>query len=103
MQGYVEASRRGVRILYITEITSENLPHCNEIAQFVVLRHLEGVRGNFAVSDTEYVAGVMTGDTLGSLVHSNVKELVQQQRYVFDTLWGQALPAKEKLEKLRGS
>lgn len=103
MQGYVEASRRGVRILYITEITRENLHHCNETVQFAVLRHLNGVRGNFAVSDTEYVAGVMHGNTLASLVHSNVKELVQQQRHVFDTLWKQALPAKERMEQLRGS
>jgi two-component system sensor histidine kinase VicK len=92
-----------IRILYITEITRENLQHCYEIVQFAVLRHLNGVRGNFAVSDTEYVAGVMHGNTLASLVHSNVKELVQQQRQVFDTLWEQALPAKERMEQLRGS
>lgn len=101
-QGYVEASRRGVRILYVTEITRDNLPHCKEIMQFAKLRHLDGVRGNFAVSDTEYVAGVMRGDTLASLVHSDVKELVQQQRHVFDTMWEQALPAKERIEQLRG-
>lgn len=105
LQGYIEASRRGVKILllYITEITRENLPHCEEIVQFAVLRHLGGVRGNFAVSDTEYVAGVMDGNTLASLLYSNVRELVQQQRYVFDMLWEQASPAKERLEQLRGS
>ncbi len=53
-QGYVEASRRGVMIFYLTEITTENLPHCKEIMRFAKLRHLNGVRGNFAVSDTEY-------------------------------------------------
>jgi hypothetical protein len=101
-QGYVEASSRGVRIMYVTEITRDNLPHCKEIVQFAELRHMDGVRGNFAVSDTEYVAGVMRGDTLTSLVHSDVKELVLQQRHVFDTLWEQAAPAKERMEQLRG-
>ena len=103
LEGYVEAHKRGVKILYITEITRENLRHCNQIVQFGMLRHLDGVRGNFAVSDTEYVSGVMSHDTLTSLVHSDVRELVQQQRHVFDTLWEQALPAKERMEQLRGS
>ena len=101
-QGYVQASRRGVRILYVTEITKNNLPHCKEIAQFAELRHLGGVRGNFAVSDTEYLAGAMRAGTLASLVYSDLKELVLQQRHVFDTLWEQAVPAKERMEQLLG-
>ena len=99
-QGYLDGKRRGVRILYITEITKANLPHCRKIMQFAELRHLDDVKGNFAVSDTEYVAGVKLGDTLVSLVHSDMRELVMQQRYVFDTLWDQAVPAKERLEHL---
>lgn len=101
-QGYVQAKKRGVRIRYVTEITKNNLPHCMEITQFAELRHLGGVRGNFAVSDTEYVAGAMCGGTLTSLVYSDLKELVQQQRHVFDTLWEQAVPAKERMERLLG-
>lgn len=101
-QGYVEARSRGVRILYVTEITRDNLAHCREIVQFAELRHMDSIRGNFAVSDTEYVAGIMRGDTLASLVHSDVKELVLQQRHIFDTLWEQAAPAKERMDWLRG-
>lgn len=99
-QGYLEARRRGVRILYITEITKGNLLYCKEIMQFAELRHLDGVRGNFAVSDSEYVAGVKRGSTLASLVWSDVKELVQQQRHIFDTLWKHAVPAKERIKQL---
>jgi hypothetical protein len=99
-RGYVEAKKRGVRILYITEITKDNLPYCKKIMQFAELRHLGGVRGNFAVSDTEYVAGIKRGGTLSSLVQSDAKELVRQQRYIFDTLWKHAVPAKERIEQL---
>jgi hypothetical protein len=99
-QGYQEAKGRSVRILYITEITKDNLPYCREIMQFAELRHLEGVRGNFAVSDTEYVAGAKRGSALASLVQSDVKELVEQQRHIFDTLWKHAVPAKERIEQL---
>jgi hypothetical protein len=96
--GYIEAKRQGVKILYITEITKDNLRYCKEIMKFAELRHLDGVKGNFAVSESEYVAGVKRGETLVRLVRSDVKELVQQQRYTFDTLWQHAVPAKEKLE-----
>jgi hypothetical protein len=51
-QGYIDAKKRGVRILYITEITEDNLPYCREIMRFAELRHLRGVKGNFAMSDT---------------------------------------------------
>ena len=98
-QGYTDAKSRGVRIQYITEITKENLQFCVEIMQFAELRHLDKVKGNFAVSDLEYVAGSMQGDTLTSLVRSNSVELVQQQRNVFDTLWAHAIPAEEKIKK----
>lgn len=99
-QGYLDAKRRGVKILYITEITKDNLPYCREIMQFAELRHLNGVEGNFAVSDSEYVAGVKQGSTLTSLVHSDVKEIVQQQRHIFDTLWKHAVPAKQMIGEL---
>jgi hypothetical protein len=101
-RGYIEAKKRGVRILYISEITEDNLSYCREIMQFAELRHLNGVRGNFAVSDSEYVAGVKRGTALTSLVQSDVKELVQQQRHIFDTLWKHAMPAKERIAQLRG-
>lgn len=93
-QGYLDAKRRGVRIMYITEVTKDNLRHCKEIAEFAELCHLDGVMGNFAVSDTEYVAGVMGNGTLKSLVYSDAAELVAQQRLVFDTLWRHAAPAR---------
>jgi hypothetical protein len=100
-QGYLNAKARGVKILYITEITRDNRQHCTEIMEVVSeLRHLSGVKGNFAVSDGEYVAGEKHGNILTSLVHSDIKELVEQQRHVFDTLWRQAVPAKEILERL---
>ena len=93
-EGYVAARRRGVKIMYITEVTKENAKHCREIMQFAELRHLPGVRGNFAVSDTEYVAGDRSGDALGSLVYCSAPEFVKQQLAVFETLWNLAAPAK---------
>lgn len=97
--GYLSAKKRGVRIMYITEITTENLQYCKEIMTFAELRHLQGVKGNFAVSDTEYVAGVKRGKTIVRLVYSDATEMVRQQRHVFDMLWRQAVPANKIVTK----
>lgn len=101
-QGYVDARKRGVRIMYITEITKENLPYCREIMKVAELRHLAGVKANFALSESEYVAGVKEGGSpdIVRLVRSGSKELVGQQRLVFDLLWQNAIPAQERINHL---
>lgn len=53
---YVDAHARGVKIRFITEITKDNLPWCKQLLELVELRHLEGVQGNFGVSELEYMA-----------------------------------------------
>src|SRR3712207_8440747 len=52
----IDMVTRGVKYRYITEITKDNLSYCKELTQSVELRHLEGLRGNFAVNESEYLA-----------------------------------------------
>lgn len=99
-QGYIDAKKRGVRILYITEITKENLPYCKELMKYVELRHLDNVSGSFAVSESEFVAGIQGKKTLKKLVHSNVREIVTHQQEVFETLWENATPAAARMQEL---
>lgn len=99
-EGYLAAQKRGVNIKYITEITPENLPYCRDIMDFAELRHLESVRGNFALSEAEYIAGVLEGGVMKVLVRSDVEELVRQQHLVFQTLWDNAVPAATRISGL---
>ncbi|HKU48750.1 MAG TPA: hypothetical protein VJP79_02260, partial [Nitrososphaera sp.] len=99
-EGYLAAKARGVNIRYITEITPANLQHCQEIMGFAELRHLDMVKGNFALSESEYVAGVLEGNTLVSLVRCDVPELVRQQHLVFQTLWDHSEPAAGRITAL---
>ena len=48
---------RGVKIRFVTEITDDNITHCKELIKSSVseLRHFDGVKGNFYVSENEYV------------------------------------------------
>ena len=54
---FIDAKGRGIKLRYLTEITSENITYCKDIMSIVdELRHLEGIKGNFALSESEYLA-----------------------------------------------
>lgn len=99
---YVDAHARGVRIRFITEITKDNLPHCRQLMELVELRHLEGVQGNFGVSESEYMATATLDreKAVPILIYSNVKQIVKQQQYVFQTLWNKAISAEYRIQEI---
>ena len=55
-KGMIDLVTRGVKYRYITEITKDNLAYCKELAKYVELRHLDGIRGNFVVNESHYIA-----------------------------------------------
>jgi len=95
-----------VEFRYVTEITKDNLTYCKEMLKFSEIRHLDGVKGNFEVSDIkEYVAATTLQSAnkqqpMPQLIYSNVKEVVEQQQYVFDTLWSRAMPSEQKIREI---
>ncbi|MFL6420761.1 MAG: hypothetical protein ACJ71P_15340 [Nitrososphaeraceae archaeon] len=79
--------------------------HCKELIKMVdELRHLEGIRGNFYVNETEYIAPATLhekGKPASQITYSNVKEIVEHHKhYVFDTLWSRAMPAKQRIKEI---
>src|SRR6187402_918147 len=85
--GYIDIRRRGGKIRAFTEITKDNLRNCKELMKLVdELRHLDGVRGGIAVSESEYMATTVLQEAkpLTQVIYSNVKEVVEQGQYIFD-------------------
>jgi two-component system, OmpR family, sensor histidine kinase VicK len=105
----LEAKARDTRLRFITEITQENISCTKEFMEIVELRHLDGVKGNFGVSDSEYIA-ISTTDaslsekclttTIPHAVYSNVIEDIQQQQYVFEILWNKATPPEQRIREI---
>ena len=118
MNAMLDAKRsRGTRLRFVTEVTKNNIPYCKEAMETVELRHLDGVKGNFGVSDTEYIAistptttrtktdlteseSKSTTTIIPHAVYSNVKEDIQQQQYVLEVLWSKAIPAEDKIREI---
>ena len=44
----------GAKFRYITEIKNDNIKYCKELMKVGQVRHLDGIRTNFVVTDTEY-------------------------------------------------
>ncbi len=101
--GYIDIRKRGGKIRAFTEITKDNIHYCKELIKLVdELRHLSGVKGGIAVSESEYMATTLLEEVkpLTQVIFSNVKEVVEQGQYIFDTLWNTATPAEQKIREL---
>ncbi len=99
----IVAHARGVKIRFVTEITKGNLPYCKQMMELGEMKHLDGVQGNFGVSETEYLASATLDKekVVPLLIYSNVKQFVKQQQYVFQTLWNKAIPAEQRIEEIQ--
>ncbi|MDQ6862436.1 MAG: hypothetical protein M3044_01290 [Thermoproteota archaeon] len=103
-KAFLDAKGRNVKLRYLTEITHDNIAACKEIMRIAdELRHLDGIKGNFMVSETEYLAPVILfekGKIAPQAVYSNLKEVVEQQRYIFDSFWMNAMDAEERIKEI---
>jgi len=67
------------------------------------MRHLDAIKGNFMVSESEYIGPLILfehGKIAPQAVYSNIGEVVEQQQYLFDNFWNQAIPAEERIKEI---
>jgi signal transduction histidine kinase len=87
---------------YITKIKEDNIQYCKELMKVGQVRHLDGIRTNFVVTDTEYTSSAFMQQLQShpEIVYSNVRSIVEQQRYLFENLWNKAIPAEHKIMEI---
>jgi two-component system sensor histidine kinase VicK len=99
-----EIKSRGIKVRYITDITKYNVHYCKELMKFVDdTRHLDGIKSNFSVSETEYLDSITTVQKTQStphIIYSNVRDIVEQQKYVFESFWNKAIPAEQRIREI---
>src|SRR6188472_869373 len=99
------------KVRYITDITKDNVKYCKQLMHFFdEIRHIDGLRANFSVSEKEYLASVSLlqedvqpqqfTELLQQIIYSNVKDIVEQQKYVFESFWNKAIPAEQRIKEL---
>ncbi|HEY7569821.1 MAG TPA: ATP-binding protein [Nitrososphaeraceae archaeon] len=100
----IDAKNRGVKIRYLTEITKDNIDYCRELMEIVdEVKHLEGIMGNFMVSDAEYLAPIAFGEetkVAAKVIFCNINSFVEQQQYFFDMLWNRAETISKRIAEI---
>ncbi|HET7391229.1 MAG TPA: histidine kinase dimerization/phospho-acceptor domain-containing protein, partial [Nitrososphaeraceae archaeon] len=103
-KAFLDAKSRGVKLRYITEITPDNISFCKDLKTIVdELRHLDGIKGNFMISELEYLVPIVSFEkrkVASQIIYSNVKEIVDQHQYMFDTLWSKAMLADQRIKEI---
>jgi signal transduction histidine kinase len=104
----LKKSDRTVR--YITDITKDNVTYCKQLMDSFEIRHIDGLKANFSVSEKEYLASVSLlqedvqrqqfKELVQQIIYSNVKDIVEQQKYVFESFWNKAIPAEQRIKEL---
>ncbi|MFL6457731.1 MAG: ATP-binding protein [Nitrososphaeraceae archaeon] len=104
---FVDAKKRHVKLRYLTEITEDNISYCKELIPLVdELRHLDSIKGNFMLSESEYVSPVILSEKrkiASQIIYSNQKQIVDQHQYMFDTLWNKGISADKRIKEIEGS
>jgi two-component system sensor histidine kinase VicK len=98
-------SKKTVDARYITDVKESNIKACKFLVEelHVKVRHLEGIRSNFVVSENEYTSDLSAphpDKPTTKLLYSNSKELLAQQKQLFETLWSIAIPAESKIYEI---
>ena len=106
-----DAKKSNRKVRYITDISKNNLKYCKQLMDyFDEIRHIDGLKANFSVSDKEYLASgsllqeenhrPQFAELLQQIIYSNVKDIVEQQKYVFESFWNKAMPVEQRIKEL---
>ena len=98
-----EFKPKGIKLRFITEITKDNIPYCQQLMKICELRHLDEVKGNFGIVDGLYYSASAKGTDSSPpplLIASTIRAFVEQQQYFFDMLWRKAIPAKQRIKEI---
>lgn len=104
-EAYSKLKNNGVKIRYLTEITTDNLKQIKWIMNNIVaeIRHFDKIKGNFMVSDSKFYVTTSILEKKKSnleIICSNAKGLVEQNQFLFETMWKNAVPASQRIREI---
>jgi signal transduction histidine kinase len=99
--------KSGIRLRYIIDITKANVNHCKGLIKFAdEVRHLDGIKANFSVSESEYLASstlsqeMYSPEPIHQIIYSNVPDIVEQQKFVFESFWNKSILAEHRIKEI---
>jgi two-component system, OmpR family, sensor histidine kinase VicK len=121
------SNEKDIKKRFLTDINAENILFCKELMKISgEVRHLSGIKTNFAVRSREYI-GIATlkeeflqvehrqlkkkeddvkqhheqsTQSESHIIYSNIKGIIEQQQRLFNRLWEKAVPAEHRIKEL---
>ncbi|HEY0579381.1 MAG TPA: HAMP domain-containing sensor histidine kinase, partial [Candidatus Nitrosocosmicus sp.] len=101
---FIGLKNRGIKLRFMIEITKDNISQCKDLLKIAELRHVGNIKGNFGIADRTYYWSlpiIKEGLLPLDLIWSNIKAFVDQQQFLFETLWNKATPAEQRIDEIK--
>jgi two-component system, OmpR family, sensor histidine kinase VicK len=90
---------------YLIEVGKDNIQSCRNLMEIVAqndsnFRHSGEVEANFVVSEKEYLGSITLKEPHQQAIYSNMKDMVEQQHRIFDSLWNRAIPIQDRISEV---
>jgi two-component system, OmpR family, sensor histidine kinase VicK len=85
---------------YIFEITQQNLQYCKDLMKIAEVRHLNEIEANLLLNESEYLGSITMSEPNQQAIHTNIREIVEQQQNIFETLWNKSLHAEKRIKEI---
>ena len=92
--------RKYTRQRYIFEITEENIQYCKDLMKIAEIRHMNEIEANFLLNEKEYLGSITLKEPHQQAVYTNVREIVEQQQNIFETLWNESITAEKRIKEI---
>ena len=91
--------KRGRQLRVVASINGENIDAAKQLIRRSDLHHADGVEGSFCIADgSEYLCYVEGSNNRA--LYSAHPPFVSMQQFLFDSLLGRAVPAKDKVKEI---
>jgi hypothetical protein len=61
---------------------------------------MNDIEAKFALNETEYLGSITISEHNQQAIYSNIREIVEQQHSIFETLWNKSMPAENIVEEI---
>jgi two-component system, OmpR family, sensor histidine kinase VicK len=102
----IAAKNSQIKQRYLVEVAKDNTPSCRNLIKIVAhqndsdFRHSDEVEANFVVSEKEYLGSITLKEPHQQAIYSNMKDMVEQQHHIFESLWNRAIPIQDRITEI---
>src|SRR5215475_12203123 len=64
------------------------------------IRHMNEIEANLLLNESEYLGSITTSESNQQAIHTNIREIVEQQQNIFETFWNRSIHAEKRIKEI---